>query len=103
MNDIDEELSRFLRYLVNGEPADDLTNELNNEVVKVRENKEWRLEYMTLLMRDRENYEKGAINTHIMYFIKGKATLDEIKDYTGLTEKEIEDLVEEIKMSQKPQ
>lgn len=55
----DEDLKAFLKYL-NGEMADNsFVKELEREVQRVRENKEWRVEYMTLLMRDRENMEKG--------------------------------------------
>lgn len=32
---------------------------LNDEVALAKQNKEWRREYMTLLMRDQENIEKG--------------------------------------------
>lgn len=55
----DEDLKAFLKYL-NGETTDNsFVKELEREVQRVRENKEWRVEYMTLLMRDRENMEKG--------------------------------------------
>lgn len=54
-----EDLKAFLRYL-NGELTDNsFVKELEQEVQRVRANKEWRVEYMTLLMRDRENVEKG--------------------------------------------
>lgn len=33
--------------------------QIQEQVEKVREHKEWRQEYMTLLMRDQENREKG--------------------------------------------
>ncbi len=32
---------------------------LNDEVALAKQNKEWRREYMTLLMRDQENIDKG--------------------------------------------
>lgn len=55
----DEDLKAFLKYL-NGEMSDNsFVKELEREVQRVRDNKEWRVEYMTLLMRDRENMEKG--------------------------------------------
>lgn len=55
----DEDLKAFLKYL-NGEMTDNsFVKELEWEVQRVRDNKEWRVEYMTLLMRDRENMEKG--------------------------------------------
>lgn len=39
--------------------SDDLTRQMDDEVQKVRNNEDWRREYMTLLMRDNENLERG--------------------------------------------
>ena len=36
-----------------------LVEVLNDEVALAKQNKEWRREYMTLLMRDQENINKG--------------------------------------------
>ena len=36
-----------------------LVKVLNDEVALAKQNKEWRREYMTLLMRDQENIDKG--------------------------------------------
>ena len=36
-----------------------LVEVLNDEVALAKQNKEWRREYMTLLMRDQENIEEG--------------------------------------------
>ena len=36
-----------------------LVDVLNDEVALAKQNKEWRREYMTLLMRDQENIDKG--------------------------------------------
>ena len=40
-------------------PEDDFVNRLEEAVEEARKNREWRHEYMTLLMRDQENIEKG--------------------------------------------
>ena len=37
---------------------------VDEEVKRVRESKEWRRDYMTLLMRDREKYEQGRREGH---------------------------------------
>ena len=42
-----------------GYNSDTFIIKLEEAVKKARLNKEWRIEYMTLLMRDRENIEKG--------------------------------------------
>lgn len=57
--DMSEELRDFLKYLCGEESESDFTKKLDEEVHKAREQKEWRVEYMTLLMRDQENIEKG--------------------------------------------
>lgn len=59
IDDISSDLKNFLIYLVDGTVSDDFTKELEQEVTVVRNNEEWRREYMTLLMRDRENQEIG--------------------------------------------
>ena len=57
--DISEELKEFLEYLVTRDCNSEFTKRLDDEVWAVVENEEWRLEYMTLKMRDRENLERG--------------------------------------------
>ena len=58
-DDIGHNLKRFLDY-VDGKPvSDDYTKKLEEAVKIARANKEWRREYMTLMMRDLENQEKG--------------------------------------------
>jgi len=56
---ISTELKQFLQFLVKKRGNSVFTNELENEVLKARNHEEWRLEYMTLLQRDRENFEQG--------------------------------------------
>lgn len=40
-------------------PEDSFVEQLEEVVKEAKKNREWRREYMTLLMRDRENVEKG--------------------------------------------
>lgn len=50
----DEDVREFLRY-VNGEKSDNpFVRILDGKVVKVKSSKEWRREYMTLLMREQD-------------------------------------------------
>ena len=55
----------FLDYVAGKEPSDEFTKKLNQEVYRARDKEEWRLEYMTLLQRDREKYEEGKIEGRI--------------------------------------
>ncbi len=59
MNDVSPELKAFLDYVVGKKPADPFVDELEEAVENARKNREWRHEYMTLLMRDQENREIG--------------------------------------------
>ena len=58
-DDVHGKLKEFLNYVA-GKPSDDeYVKKLDAAVYKARQNKEWRREYMTLLMRDLENQEIG--------------------------------------------
>ena len=59
MDDVSESLRAFLDYVAGKRPEDDFVNRLEEAVREARKNREWRHEYMTLLMRDQENIEKG--------------------------------------------
>ena len=57
--DVSRELKAFLDY-VGGKPSEDaFVAELERAVREAKRNREWRREYMTLLLRDQENMEKG--------------------------------------------
>ena len=57
--DVSDELKDFLHLLRDGYGKSQLVKKIEEQVVKAREHKEWRLEYMTLYMRDRQNREEG--------------------------------------------
>ena len=59
MNDVNKELKAFLDYVSGKKPDDAFVKELEEAVNEAKKNREWRHEYMTLLMRDQENLEKG--------------------------------------------
>ena len=58
-NDVSSDMMAFLNYLAKKKTTDAFTEKLDQAVVQVRKHEEWRLEYMTLYMRDRENREIG--------------------------------------------
>ncbi len=59
MNDVSRELKAFLDYVAGKKSEDSYVNELEEALKEAKKNREWRHEYMTLLMRDQENIEKG--------------------------------------------
>ncbi len=58
-DDVSKELKAFLDYVAGKETEDSYVEELEEAVKKAKRNREWRHEYMTLLMRDQENQEIG--------------------------------------------
>lgn len=59
MDDVSRELAAFLDYVAGKETDDSFVKKLDDAVKMAKKNREWRHEYMTLLMRDQENMEKG--------------------------------------------
>lgn len=58
-DDVSPELSEFLKFLMGKGGNSSLVRKLNVAVDNAKNKEEWRLEYMTLLMRDREKFAEG--------------------------------------------
>lgn len=69
--DIREDAKNILKFIENNTTEDDFTEKLAQEVQKIKENKEWQVEYMTLLMREREKYKEGITDGMAEGEIKG--------------------------------
>ena len=59
LDDVSDELKAFLDYVAGKKPKDAYVERLEEAVKEARKNREWRHEYMTLLMRDQENVKIG--------------------------------------------
>ena len=59
MDDVSKELKAFLDYAAGKTTDDAFVRKLEEAVEEAKQNREWRHEYMTLLMRDQINVEKG--------------------------------------------
>jgi len=59
MDDVSDGLKSFLDYVAGKKPDDSFVKELEEAVKEARKNKEWRHEYMTMLMYGQEREEKG--------------------------------------------
>lgn len=68
---ISEDTKNILKFIANNTAEDDFTEKLAQEVQKIKENKEWQVEYMTLLMREREKYKEGITDGMAEGEIKG--------------------------------
>lgn len=58
-DDVSDEMKDFLDYLAGKKGVSRFVRALEEAVQKARNHEEWRLEYMTLLMRDQEMIKKG--------------------------------------------
>ncbi|MFR8549093.1 MAG: Rpn family recombination-promoting nuclease/putative transposase [Lachnospiraceae bacterium] len=59
--EITDEAKAFLKYVGGVSSEDSYVQELQAKINNAKRNEEWRREYMTLLMRDKENIEKGRL------------------------------------------
>ena len=57
--DVGRNLKAFLDYVAGKKSDNDFVKRLDEEVREARKNREWRHEYMTLRIRDLENWETG--------------------------------------------
>ena len=60
-DDVSRELRAFLDYVAGKKSEDCFIKKLEEAVEEAKKNRKWRHEYMTLLMRDQENIEKGIL------------------------------------------
>lgn len=59
LDDVGSNLKAFLDYMAGRKSDHWFVKKLEEEVNRAKQNREWRRESMTLLMRDQENIEKG--------------------------------------------
>ena len=58
---INKDAKNILKFIEGSAATDSFTGKLEQEVIKIKENREWQVEYMTLVMREREKYNEGRI------------------------------------------
>jgi len=94
---INSAAKNILKFIESNETEDDFTNKLAQEVKKVKENKEWKVEYMTLLMREREKYRegeiKGTVKTCKNFNLSFQETVRYISENFNLSSQESEEVV----------
>ena len=71
---ISKEAKNILKFIEKDTAEDNFTEELAQEVIKIKENKEWQVEYMTLMMREREKYNEGLAKGLAKGKIEGAVT-----------------------------
>lgn len=91
---ISNELKDFLGYLTTGKANGRLSKAIDDAVKKAKNKEEWRTEYMTLLMRDKEKFNEGKLDTLISLVKDGVLELKEAIKRSGLTEIEFKKLMD---------
>ena len=106
------DLTNFLDYLETTKPTDEFTDHLNNNVKRLREDFEWRENYMTLEMKMEERFEAGlqeglnrGSNNKLKELIqkklaKGKS-LSQIAEECEESEDTIQALIEQMNSTKK--
>ncbi len=59
MEDVNKDLRAFLDYVAGRKPEDSYVQRLAEAVERAKRNRKWRHEYMTMLMREQESFERG--------------------------------------------
>lgn len=99
VGDIDEELRNALHYIGGEKPRGELANLLDAGVKEVKNSEEWRREYMTLFMRDRENMKIGDYR-RLVQQIRRKVdvmTYEEMADIYDTSISDVENIITAIK------
>ncbi len=100
-----EKLKKFLAYIENGliDEEDVFIKKLEQKIQNIKQNKNWRREYMTfeLLQQDKfeqgieQGVEKNKIQT-AQTMLQFQEPIEKIIAYTGLTKEQIEQIQKEI-------
>lgn len=67
IGEISDELKAALKYMDGCEPESEYAKNLKDEVEDVRVSERWRREFMTLLMRDKENRKAGRYENAVSF------------------------------------
>lgn len=96
-DDVSKELKAFLDYVAGKKSEDSFVEKLEEAVNEAKKNREWRHEYMTLLMRDKENVEKGK-ELMIVNALKTTKSVKQTSFILQLTEQEVREIAESKKI-----
>ena len=101
-DDIDPKLKAFLDYVAGKPATDDYTKKLEDAVKKARLNKEWRRQYMTMMMRDLENQEIGKIERDkelAKDMLSDNEPIDKILKYSRLEPKALKEVADSMNIT----
>ena len=96
-DDVSDDMKDFLDWLIGKQGKSELVKALDNVVQKARDHEEWRLEYMTLLMRDQEmirrGREEGRLQEIFLSVQEGDYSIERGAQKSNMSAKEFEELM----------
>ena len=92
-DDVSDDMKDFLDWLIGKQGKSELGKALDNAVQKARDHEEWRLEYMTLLMRDQEMIRRGRLQEIFLSVQEGDYSIERGAQKSNMSEKEFEELM----------
>lgn len=86
IDDVDKELSNFLKFLYTGKPVDDFTKLLSEQVEYAKSNEEWEVEYMYLEAEKMDARAEGRIEAIISLVKEGLLKVSDAAKHLGISE-----------------
>ena len=103
-DDVSPEMKDFLDYLQGKGTNSDFTRRINDEVNKARAHEEWKVEYMSLFLRDQEKFEEGEekgreekMRTMVKNMLRANESINKICLYAECNEAYVKEVQEEMK------
>lgn len=88
-DDVSKEMKDFLDYLLGKGTKNDFTRRIEDEVNKARAHEEWKVEYMSLFLRDQEKRAEGReekTRVVVINMLRNNEPIDKICNYTECDE-----------------
>ena len=89
-DDVSDDMKDFLDWLIGKRGKSELVKALDNAVQKARDHEEWRLEYMTLLMRDQEMIRRGRLQEIFLSVQEGDYSIERAAQKAGMDIQSVE-------------
>ena len=97
IDDVSPEMKRILDYIEGKGASDTFTRELENAVQSVRQNEDWRRDYMTLQQEYQERFQEGKIEGKIELLAHDfHLTVPEIAEKLLLSEDEVQRILDHL-------
>ena len=97
---VSDEMKKFLDYLQGKGSHNDFTRHIDDEVTKARAHEEWRLEYMSLFLRDQDMRAEGRVQEaaeNAKRLFENGASYQLVRDsIVNLTDEEMQAIYDEV-------